>query len=68
MIQYSSKDYTCYKLGLVALVKYNDGFWIRVFGYGFSLLHNPPVLFSERYGYRKSIRIVGWRFEWLKKA
>ena len=38
--------------------------WLRIFGYGFSF-GNEPALFSERYGYRKCVRIFGWRFELL---
>jgi len=41
--------------------------WIRVFGRGIAL-HAPwkRALFSERYGYRKMLRLgFGWRVEWL---
>ncbi len=33
------------------------GFWIRLFGYGFSISNSPP-LFSERAGLRKAVRII----------
>lgn len=44
-----------------------DLIWIRIAGltYGFSLNKKPP-LFSERYGYKKYIKIFGWRVRWLK--
>lgn len=48
---------------------YKWGFTCRVNGYGFILRKAGPcetVLFSERYGYRKIYRFLGWRFEWLK--
>ncbi len=41
---------------------YNGGFWIRIFGYGISIIdknkHRP--LFSERNGLRKVFRIGRW--------
>ena len=40
--------------------------WVRVFGYGFGISNLPP-LFSERYGYRKAVRIFGVKFEYLPK-
>jgi hypothetical protein len=40
-------------------------FWFRVFGYGL-LVSTMTPLFSERYGYRKVIRIFGVKFEFLR--
>lgn len=42
--------------------------WFRVFGYGLAW-HNRnihPPLFSERYGYRKVLRLGRWSIEQLK--
>lgn len=33
------------------------GMWFRIYGHGLSIQINAPILFSERYGYRKP-----WRF------
>lgn len=40
------------------------GFWFRIFGYGL-LVTNLPPLFSERYGYTKSFRVLGVKIEYL---
>lgn len=37
-----------------------SGAWVRVFGYGLAISNTPP-LFSERAGYRKTIRIGNWK-------
>jgi hypothetical protein len=42
------------------------GFWFRFFGYGPYVMRDKMVLFSERYGYRKVLRIGRWAFEWLR--
>jgi hypothetical protein len=48
---------------------YEPGFfWFRIFGYGLSCADkvlNPP-LFSERYGYRRVLRVGRWGFEFLR--
>ncbi len=46
---------------------YNGGFWFRLFGWGLSIANkvkNPP-LFSERYGYKKVLRIGNWGIKLL---
>jgi hypothetical protein len=54
-----------YKLfyGLIA----KEFIWIRIIGlkFGISLTKKMP-LFSERYGYKKSLKLFGWRIQWLK--
>lgn len=42
------------------------GGWIRVLGYGPHVQLDRPVYFSERYGYRKILRIGRWSFQWLR--
>lgn len=44
----------------------NRGFWVRILGRGVSFLKSAP-LFSERNGYRKTIRFGEWRFMYLPK-
>ena len=48
-------------------IYYNGGFWIRISGYGISIIdknkHKP--LFSERNGLRKVHRIGRWGVEFL---
>lgn len=39
--------------------------WFRLRGYGVSI-HNDRPLFSERNGHRKTVRIFGVAFQWLK--
>ena len=41
------------------------GFWFRLFGRGPHVARDRGVYFSERYGYRKVLRIGRWSFEWL---
>jgi len=47
---------------------FDGGFWIRVFGRGFSVVNKikHPPLFSERYGYRQVFRFGNRGIEWLK--
>lgn len=42
-------------------------FWIRVFGRGFVVkdLRQHPLLFSERYHYRRYWRVGHWMVRWL---
>jgi len=49
--------------------KYDGGFWIRVFGRGFSVVDKAkhPPLFSERIGKRRVLRIGRFGIEWLKR-
>ena len=44
---------------------YEGGFWFRLFGRGLSISDHPPM-FSERYGYRKVVRIGKWGIKYLK--
>lgn len=39
------------------------GFWFRVLGYGLTVVQTSqyPPLFSERHGYRKFLRVGGFR-------
>lgn len=49
---------------------YDGGLWFRVFGRGLSIsdkVKNPP-LFSERYGYKKVIRIGKWGIKFLRRS
>jgi hypothetical protein len=46
-------------------VSHESGFYFRVFGYGLSIDSNRRVSFSERYGYRKVLRIGRWAIEVL---
>jgi len=44
----------------------HSGLWFRVFGYGLNI-RNTVKLFSERYGYRKSLPLpFGYRVSILK--
>lgn len=49
-------------------VSHEDGFYFRVLGYGLSVQRNRPVLFSERNGYKRVLRIGRWAVEWLKRS
>ncbi len=40
------------------------GAWFRFFGYGFAVSTMEPM-FSERYHFRRVIRILGIKIEWL---
>lgn len=44
-------------------------FWFRIFGYGLSFKNTEkhPLLFSERNGHTKTIRIRNWSIKFLKK-
>ena len=42
------------------------GAWIRAYGYGISVSNLPP-LFSERNGFRKTVRLFGVKVEWLAR-
>jgi len=47
------------------LVRHESGFYFRIVGYGLSIDSNRRVGFSERYGYRRVLRIGRWAIEWL---
>lgn len=44
-----------------------DRFWFRVLGIGISGkdANTHPLLFSQRYGYRKGLRVGSWLFSFL---
>lgn len=44
------------------------GFYFRVFGFGLSIQRDMRVLFGERYGYRRVLRVGRWAFMWLKRS
>lgn len=44
---------------------HESGFYFRLFGYGLSFDIAMPVLFSERYGHRKVLRIGRLAVQWL---
>jgi lysozyme family protein len=64
------KDCKIFKIGkLFYLYITDDLFWFRFFnGYGIhgSNIKKSIILSSERYGYKKYIRIFGWKFRILK--
>ena len=45
------------------------GFWFRLFGRGLwiAINDNQPLLFSERYGFRRIWRFAGIKIKWLCK-
>lgn len=50
---------------------HSDGLgWFRIFGRGLHWkdITRHPLLFSQRYGYKKAITFGNWRFEYLKKS
>lgn len=58
-----------FDLGLVYGLIDRNGLWLwfRPFGRGVAVT-NGPLLFSERYGYAKFLRLpFGWRAKLLKK-
>lgn len=62
--------YKTFKIGKVFFLFYEKGcFWFRLFGgYGFAgknMKYNWLVLFSERNGYRKVYKLLGWKWEVL---
>jgi hypothetical protein len=42
--------------------------WIRIFGYGIAWKNHRsyPALFSERYGYCRTLHLGDWCLRWLK--
>ena len=42
------------------------GFYFRIRGYGLAVDNALPVLFSERYGHRRVLRIGRWALQLLK--
>jgi hypothetical protein len=46
---------------------YRTGFWIKLCGHGISV-SKTPLLFSERYGHIKPLRIGAWRIIYLPNA
>jgi hypothetical protein len=56
----------------MSIITYNKGkgiFWIRFFGIGFSVKNTNivPLIFSERNGYTKSIKVGKYYISYLKK-
>ena len=52
--------------GPVKIMSFKGGFWFRLFGYGLSVNDIKPT-FSERNGYRKSIRLpMGYKATFLR--
>jgi len=56
------------KLGIFSCEGFRQGkdwgFWFRIFGYGLAVSTMKPM-FSERNGLRKTVRILGVKFETL---
>jgi hypothetical protein len=55
------------------ILSYNNGggiFWIRFFGIGFIVKNTNivPLIFSERNGYTKSIKVGKFYIRYLKKV
>jgi len=49
----------------------DDGvFWFRLFGHGLSFVNRKKhkELFSQRYGYTKTLRIGGWSVQSLRRC
>lgn len=45
----------------------HDMFWLRINGVGF-VIRRDALMFSERYGYTKYLRLpFGWRANWLRR-
>lgn len=44
---------------------FNDGFWFRINGKGLSVSWNRPMLFSERNGFEKAIKIGKLKVKFL---
>lgn len=49
-------------------VNHPTGFYFRLWGFGFAVERDMPVLFSERYGHRKVWRQGRWAFQWLTRS
>lgn len=61
-----------FKIGRVFYLYYSKGyFWFRFFNsyglHGQNIKLHPDQLFSERYGYIKYFKILGWKFKTLKR-
>jgi hypothetical protein len=57
----------------MSIITYNKGkgiFWIRFFGIGFIVKNTNivPLIFSERNGYNKSIKVGKFYIRYLKKV
>jgi len=53
-------------LKYIMICKYNKGGWFRIFGIGMKWKHEKlGLLFSERIGKRKYIKIGSWVFGYL---
>jgi hypothetical protein len=49
--------------------KYDGGFWFRIFGFGVSIQNRVkhPALFSERNGFKKTMRFGNWAIKYLSR-
>ena len=47
---------------------YRWGFYFRVSGWGAAIQRDLPILFSERNGYRKRVRIGRWALSFLQRG
>lgn len=56
------------KYKLFSFHKSNGYLWFRIFGYGlhFKNYKKTGLLFSERYGYVKTLKIFNWSIKILK--
>lgn len=46
-------------------IHFSFSFWLRIAGRGIHISRGLPILFSERNGFDKSVRILGVKFKWL---
>lgn len=51
---------------MTGLCVWPRGFWFRVRGYGLRVAYGTLPLFSERYGYRRVLRVGPFAVEVLK--
>jgi hypothetical protein len=51
---------------VLTVTTYKDGFWFRLNGKGLSVTWNGRMLFSERNGYEKMVRIGKLKIKFLK--
>lgn len=47
---------------------YRWGGYFRIFGWGAALQRDLPILFSERNGRRKRLRVGRWAFSFLRRG
>jgi hypothetical protein len=51
----------------LSICRFTTGWWFRVFGYGLQCMiaAEHPLLFSERYGYKKFLYVGKWKIATL---